>query len=70
MSFVIAIDGPAASGKGTLSRKIAEELNCAHMDTGALYRAVALEVLNADEDPTDEKAAITAAETLMGKIKC
>lgn len=39
---VIAIDGPAASGKGTLSRKLAEKLNFAHLDTGAVYRIAAL----------------------------
>ena len=43
---IIAIDGPAASGKGTLARALAEKLNFAYLDTGALYRATAFEVLN------------------------
>ena len=46
-SFVVAIDGPAASGKGTLARRIAERFGLAHLDTGALYRATALAVLDA-----------------------
>ncbi len=45
---VIAIDGPAASGKGTLSRKLAEKLGFAHMDTGAVYRLAALTLLQKD----------------------
>ena len=52
-NIIIAIDGPAASGKGTLSRKIAEALGLAHMDTGALYRAVAYEVIKASGNPLD-----------------
>lgn len=66
--LIIAIDGPAASGKGTLSRKIAESLNCAHMDTGALYRATALEVLNTNEDPANQVAATEAAQELADKV--
>ena len=65
---IIAIDGPAASGKGTLSRNIAEALGYAHMDTGALYRAVGFEILEANGDPEDETDASTAAETLTKKI--
>ena len=49
-SRIIAIDGPAASGKGTLARRIAETLGFAHLDTGLLYRAVAFEVLEHIED--------------------
>ena len=48
---VIAVDGPAASGKGTLARKMAERLGYAYLDTGALYRAVALAVLDMGGDP-------------------
>ena len=65
---IIAIDGPAASGKGTLSRKIAETLDYAHMDTGALYRAVGYEILRAGSNPENENHAIQAAETLIEKI--
>ncbi len=62
--FIIAVDGPAAAGKGTLSRNIAAHLHYAHMDTGALYRAVALSILNARQDPADENIAIAAAKEL------
>ena len=48
---MIAIDGPAASGKGTLARSLAEKLNFAHLDTGAVYRLVALRVIETGEDP-------------------
>jgi cytidylate kinase len=51
--IVIAVDGPAASGKGTLARKLAERLGYAYLDTGALYRAVALAVLELGGDPSD-----------------
>ncbi|MCF6316797.1 MAG: cytidylate kinase [Marinosulfonomonas sp.] len=49
MGFTVAIDGPAASGKGTISRAIAEHFGFAHLDTGLLYRAVGLRVLNGVE---------------------
>ncbi len=68
MNHIIAIDGPAASGKGTLSRALANHMNYAHMDTGALYRAVGFEVLEAGDDPADPEAAIRAARTLAKKI--
>ncbi len=67
-SPIIAIDGPAASGKGTLSKAIAKALNYAHMDTGALYRAVGFEVLQNGGTPEDPMQAIKAAQTLMDKI--
>ncbi len=66
---VIAIDGPAASGKGTLSRRLAAELGLAHLDTGSLYRAVALLLLRAGSDPGDGVAAASEAMTLTpGKV--
>ena len=46
MSFVVAIDGPAGSGKGTITQLVGEELNLINIDTGATYRCVALETLN------------------------
>lgn len=61
---VIAIDGPAASGKGTLARRIAQALGFAHLDTGRLYRAVGLAVLKRGEDPADPVAAQRAVEAL------
>ena len=62
--MIIAIDGPAASGKGTIARRLAEHLNLAALDTGALYRAVALSVLRAGGDPDDPKTAERHARSL------
>lgn len=60
MSLVIAIDGPAASGKGTLARRLAEHYALPHLDTGLLYRAVACALI--DEGlPLDDVAAAEAA---------
>ena len=50
MSYCIAIDGPAASGKSTIARRIAEKLNIAYINTGSLYRAVALAAVRAGRD--------------------
>ena len=61
---VIAIDGPAASGKGTIARRIAAALGFAHLDTGTLYRVVGLSVLRRGADPTDVQAAKTAVQSL------
>jgi len=62
--MIIAIDGPAASGKGTLSRRLAEALAFAHLDTGKLYRAVGHAVLQAAGDPSDAQTAEQAARAL------
>ena len=62
--MIIAIDGPAAAGKGTLARKIAGHLGYAYLDTGSLYRAVGLMVLRAGGDPSDTEAATGAAARL------
>ncbi|MGB0921894.1 MAG: (d)CMP kinase [Alphaproteobacteria bacterium] len=61
---VIAIDGPAASGKGTLAKRLAEQLGFAYLDSGSLYRAVALTLLEAGVDLNDQQAAEKAARTL------
>jgi CMP/dCMP kinase len=61
---VIAIDGPAASGKGTIARRIAQELGFAHLDTGSLYRVVGLAALRRSEDPSNPDAAIRAVQSL------
>ncbi len=62
--MIIALDGPAASGKGTLARRIARELGYSHLDTGKLYRAVGMAVLRQGGDPSDAAAAEAAARTL------
>jgi CMP/dCMP kinase len=61
-AFVVAIDGPAASGKGTLARRLAEHFGLAHLDTGKLYRATAFLVLAAGGDPADPTTAAAAAQ--------
>lgn len=60
---IIAIDGPAASGKGTISRKLAEKLQFAHMDTGALYRAVGATLLTAQLNGDVRADCIEAAHS-------
>jgi len=62
-SLVIALDGPAASGKGTLARLISEHYGFVHLDTGTLYRGVAWLILQADGDPSDSGLAGRAAQT-------
>ena len=62
--LVIAIDGPAASGKGTLARRLAAHYGLRHLDTGLTYRAVAAALLEAGVDLSDEDAAQAAAATL------
>jgi CMP/dCMP kinase len=62
--FVVAIDGPAASGKGTLARRLAERFGFAHLDTGTLYRATALAVLDHEDDPADPAATERAARCI------
>jgi cytidylate kinase len=67
MKPVIAIDGPAAAGKGTLARRLAAELGLAYLDTGLLYRAVGRRVLDANENPASPAAATAAARALRPK---
>lgn len=64
MGFVIAIDGPAASGKGSIATRLGEALGLPVLDTGLLYRAVGLAVEQAGADPDDPVAAGAAARTL------
>ncbi len=62
--FIIAIDGPAASGKGTLARKLAEKFSLPHLDTGLTYRAVAHALMQNGEPLDDEMLAVKAAENV------
>ncbi len=62
--MMIAIDGPAASGKSTVARALASELGLTYLDTGAMYRAVTLRVLEEGIDPTDGPACAELAERL------
>jgi cytidylate kinase len=61
---IIAIDGPAASGKGTLGKAVASHLHLPHLDSGLLYRAVAQALLTGGSSLDDEAAAISAAKAL------
>lgn len=62
--LVIAIDGPAASGKGTLARRLAAHFNFGYLDTGSLYRAVGMRVIYANQQPSDVAAAIAASRAI------
>jgi cytidylate kinase len=62
--MIIAIDGPAASGKGTLARRLAQHYGYRHLDTGVIYRAVAHALLEAGSDLRDEGLAVSAAREL------
>jgi cytidylate kinase len=64
MSIVIAVDGTAASGKGTLAKRLARHFGFAHMDSGALYRLTALAVLANEGDPAREADALKGARSI------
>jgi cytidylate kinase len=64
MSIVIAVDGTAASGKGTLAKKLGSYFGFAHMDSGALYRLTALSVLDAKGNPSNEDDALRGAQSI------
>lgn len=66
--FVVAIDGPAAAGKSTLGRRLAEHFGFAHLDTGALYRATAFLVLEQGGDPADPVTAVRAARLVNPRL--
>lgn len=63
--LIIAIDGPAASGKGTLARRLANELGLKYLDTGSLYRAVGMKLVYSDKAPEDAEAALHAANNIQ-----
>lgn len=62
--MIIAVDGPTASGKGTIAKALAQHFGLKRLDTGSLYRAVGLAVVDAGGDPGDEAAAVAAAHAL------
>ncbi|MFZ0100481.1 MAG: d(CMP) kinase [Gemmobacter sp.] len=65
MIFTVAIDGPAAAGKGTISRAVAERFGFAHLDTGALYRAVGVK----GGDPVDAARSLTPADMMREDLR-
>lgn len=62
--MIVAIDGPAAAGKGTLARRLAEHFGLNYLDTGSLYRAVGLKLAYGNQDATDKDAALKAARAI------
>jgi CMP/dCMP kinase len=62
--MIIAVDGPAAAGKGTIAKALAQHLSYHHLDTGTLYRRVGLELLKSDGDIHDSKVAAAIAQNL------
>ena len=69
MAFIVAIDGPAGSGKGTITKKIAKKMNLDYIDTGAMYRSVALEVLNKKIDIEDMNQIKEMLQTIDIQLK-
>ncbi len=65
---VIAIDGPAGSGKSTVAQAVADRLGLDYLDTGSMYRAVAFAVLRAGGDPSDEDFAAAVARTIDVRV--
>jgi cytidylate kinase len=68
-SIVIAVDGPAASGKGTIARALAAHYRLPHMDTGALYRAAALNLWRWGGDPASEFEAVRACDDSTSNLE-
>ena len=66
---VIALDGPAGSGKSTVARLVADRLGFEVLDTGAMYRAIAFAVLGRDADPSDAAVATAAAEQVQVELR-
>ena len=66
--MIVAIDGPAGSGKGTLAKKISKELNLINIDTGATYRCLAIKVLENNIDLNDEEKIIELSKKLNIKM--
>lgn len=66
--MIIAVDGPAASGKGTLARRLAAHLGYAYLDTGKLYRAVGHAIVAAGGNPEDAATAVRTAKTIKPEM--
>ena len=64
MSFIVAIDGPAGSGKGSITKIIAEKMNLSSIDTGAMYRCVTLNALRKGIDPKDSEGVISTLDDI------
>ena len=69
MSFIVAIDGPAGSGKGTIANRIANELNLVNIDTGATYRCLALAVLRAGVEIDDTENILKVFDSISIEIQ-
>lgn len=69
MSFIVAIDGPAGSGKGTIANRIANELNLVNIDTGATYRCLALAVLRANVEIDDTENILKVFDSISIEIQ-
>ena len=69
MSFIVGIDGPAGSGKGTVTKRVANKLGLINIDTGSTYRCVALEVLNKNINIEDKEKIIEVAKNIEIDIK-
>ena len=69
MSFNIAIDGPAGAGKSTIAKKVAKELSFIYVDTGAMYRAIALHLLRNGISPDDEERLTEACRQITVSIE-
>lgn len=69
MSYNIAIDGPAGAGKSTIARKVAEELSFIYVDTGAMYRTIALYLIRKNVDAEEESAVERALEEITISIR-
>jgi CMP/dCMP kinase len=69
LSLIIAIDGPSASGKSTLGRMLARELNLLYIDTGSMYRAVALAVMESSVNSNDDLAVGSLASRIDIDLK-
>lgn len=67
--MIIAIDGPAGSGKSTVAKEVAKRLGCLYVDTGAMYRAIALKAINSDINLEDEAALLAVARKAKIDLK-